>query len=180
MVAKPDDVLLNRARQFDLNALEEIYDSYSSGLYRYAMRLLGEKDLAEECVAETFSRLLLAFKGGGGPDAHLQAYLYRIAHNWITDRYRRQPPPALNLDEEVLDHSPNSHESNSDPILRHQIRTALIRLTPDQRQVILLKYIEGHNNDEIAQALQKPVSSVKSLQHRALCALRKSLLPIEE
>jgi len=91
--------LLKLARRFDQQTLGEIYDQYSPGLYRYAMRLLGNVDLAEECVAETFSRFLHALRGGGGPQDHLQAYLYRVAHNWITDQWRRQPPPPMQLDE---------------------------------------------------------------------------------
>ena len=93
--------LLKGARNFDQQALGEIYDLYSGKLYAYSMRLLGSQDLAEECVAETFSRFLLALKNGGGPQEYLQAYLYRVAHNWITDTYRRQPPPPLELKEEL-------------------------------------------------------------------------------
>ena len=97
-----DQALLQRARHFDQQALGEIYDTYSPRLYRYAMRLLGEVELSEDCVAETFSRFLHALHGGGGPTDYLQAYLYRVAHNWITDQYRRQPPPPLSLDDAPL------------------------------------------------------------------------------
>jgi RNA polymerase sigma-70 factor (ECF subfamily) len=69
--------------------------------------------------------------------------------------------------------------SENDPILHQQIRSALMRLTPEQRQVIVLKYIIGEDNEEIALALKKPVGAVKSLQHRALEALRRLLLPKE-
>ena len=89
--------LLRRARVFERQALTEIYDQYSHKLYNYAVRQLGDADLAEECVAETFARFLRAIKSGGGPEKYLQAYLYRVAHNWITDLYRRQPPLPLSL-----------------------------------------------------------------------------------
>jgi RNA polymerase sigma-70 factor (ECF subfamily) len=56
--------LLERAKGFDLQALAEIYDTYSPGLYSYAYRMLDNESLAEECVAETFSRLLHALKNG--------------------------------------------------------------------------------------------------------------------
>jgi len=64
--------------------------------------------------------------------------------------------------------------------LQQQVRAALLRLTPEQRQVIVLKYIEGCDNETIAAALQKPVSAVKSLQHRALGALKRLLLQEKE
>ena len=56
-----------------------------------------------------------------------------------------------------------------------QTRKAILQLTPDQQQVITLKYLQGMNNEEVAQALHKPVGAVKSLQHRALARLEKIL-----
>ena len=101
-----EEILLQKAHNFDLESLEVIYDTFSPGVYRYAMRLLGNPDLAEECVSETFQRFLVALKNNGGPSDHLQAYLYRIAHNWITDQYRRQPL-TLELSENLSDEKDN-------------------------------------------------------------------------
>jgi RNA polymerase sigma-70 factor (ECF subfamily) len=58
---------------------------------------------------------------------------------------------------------------------REKIRRAIRRLTPDQRQVVTLKFLEGWSNAEIAKSINKPVGAVKSLQHRALQALRQRL-----
>lgn len=171
----PEHELLERARQFDVVALGTIYDHYSPALYRYAARVLGNADAAEECVAEVFSRFLHTLKNGGGPRQHLQAYLYRMAHNWITDQWRRAPPITA-LASELLD------ESHADPAQtlgrawdHARVRAALAQLTPDQRQVIVLKFIEEWDNAEIAAALNKPIGAIKSLQHRALAALRRAL-----
>jgi RNA polymerase sigma-70 factor (ECF subfamily) len=175
------DDLLERAKRWDMQALAEIYDRYSPALYAYAMRLLGDAGLAEDCVAESFSRLLNALKAGGGPQDHLQAYMYRIAHNWITDQYRRQPPPPLSLDDEDCVPAENSPETIASAHLQQeQVRAALQRLTPDQRQVVMLKFVEGWGNPEIAAAICKPVGAVKSLQHRALEALKRMLVVFEE
>jgi len=168
--------LLKGAGVFDRGSLAEIYDRYSPGLYRYAIRLLGDSDQAEECVAETFSRFLGAIKRGGGPREHLQAYLYRIAHNWVTDQYRSQT--ALPLDPEYeIEADPDSapQTSGSDVFLEDQVRRALMQVTPDQRQVIVLKFLEGWNSAEIAKAMKKSVGAVKSLQHRALASLNRLL-----
>jgi len=176
-----EDQLLQRAREFDLQALAEIYDTYSSRLYAYALRLLGEAFLAEDCVAETFHRLLSVFRDGKGPEQNLKPYLYRIAHNWITDLYRRQPIPPLPLEETLI---PADHESVeaevSHRLMQEQARAALLRLTVEQRLVVTLKFIEGWDNEEIAETLQKPVGAVKSLQHRALEALRRIMTQEEE
>lgn len=167
--------LLAGARAFDPDVLAAVYDRYSSGIYRYAMRLLGDDCLAEDCVAETFHRFLLALKNGGGPQDHLQAYLYRIAHNWITDCYRSQPPPPLMLDE-GLRSSEAENPAAGDVVERQRVRAALVRLTDEQREVVVLKFVEGWENEEIAHQVEKPVSAVKALQHRALEALRRLLV----
>ncbi len=173
--------LLARARDFDMAALAEVYDRYSPGLYGYALRLLGDVCLAEECVSETFSRLLRALKAGNGPKDHLQAYLYRVAHNWITDQYRRQPPPPLELDDEKRNGNiPDTGQTVGQRIEHENVRAALVRLTPEQRQVIVLKFWEGWGNEVIAKAVQRPVGAVKALQHRAIGALRKMLDLAEE
>ncbi|MEA3440209.1 MAG: RNA polymerase sigma factor [Chloroflexota bacterium] len=167
--------LLMRARELDEQALAEIYDGYNAELFRYALRTLGNEDLAEECVAETFSRFLHVLNKGGGPTQYLRAYLYRIAHNWVTDQYRRLPQEERLLQEETIDHSSDDpHQAVAQGMARQELRLALQKLTPDQRQVITLKYLEGWKNDEIARALNKPIGAVKSLQHRGLHALRRN------
>jgi RNA polymerase sigma-70 factor (ECF subfamily) len=83
-------ILSTDAQQLDKQSLVRVYEEYSPGLYRYAYRLLGDQDLAEECVAETFSRFLQVIRRGRSPDGNLRAYLYRMAHNWAVDFYRKQ------------------------------------------------------------------------------------------
>ncbi len=172
--------LLNNARIFDTQALAAIYDRYSPGLYAYAMRLLGNECLAEDCVAETFSRFLKSLRAGGEPDQHLQAYLYRVAHNLITDLYRREPPPPLELNEALCAGDEVRPDAQVDRRLEQErVRGALRLLTPDQRQVVILRFIEGWENEQVSAAVQKPAGAVKALQHRALVALRKWLLKKE-
>jgi RNA polymerase sigma-70 factor (ECF subfamily) len=169
--------LLEQVIRFDEQALIEVYDRYSPEIYRYAGRLLADQELAEECVAETFSRFLNGLKHGNRPRQNLRAYLFRIAHNWITDFFRKQPPSSVMLDPELIS---GSHMDMQDSLIRNleeeQIRAALQLLTPDQRQVMILRYIEGWRNKEIAQAMDKPVGAVKSLHHRALNSLRRILV----
>lgn len=64
---------------------------------------------------------------------------------------------------------------------REQVRAATLLLTPEQRQVVVLKYLEGWDNEAVAAQLKKPVvGSIKALQHRALDTLRRILLPARE
>jgi RNA polymerase sigma-70 factor (ECF subfamily) len=173
-----DQELLQQARNFEEQALAEIYDRWSTALYRYAWRLLGEADQAEECVAETFSRFLISLQRGNGPKDHLQAYLYRIAHNWITDHYRHNIPMSLPLNPDMqADAGEDPPQAAEGEFERQSVRAALSFLTPDQRQVIVLKFLEDWDNQEIAVALNRPVGAIKALQHRALDTLRRILLP---
>jgi RNA polymerase sigma-70 factor (ECF subfamily) len=172
--------LLLRAHKLDRQALADIYTRWSPALYRYCLRLLGEKDLAEDCVAETFNRFLVSLHRGSGPREYLQAYLFRIAHNWISDYYRSHSSVLQPLDPAVqADMKDEPHQSSVLDMERQQVRAALGRLTPEQRQVIMLKFVEEWDSEMIAEALHKTESAVKSLQHRALESLRRMLIPTE-
>lgn len=166
--------LLQRAAQFNRQALAQIYDAYSPGIYRYAMRLLGDTSLAEDCVADTFSRFLKSLHNKQGPRDHLQAYLFRIAHNWIVDHYRSWQETSQ-LDEALRSETDLPENEAAKHIRQRQVRDAIRRLSPDQQKVVALKFLEEWSNEEVANALGKPVGAVKSIQHRALESLRKFL-----
>ncbi len=175
------DVLCARVRTLDEHALAEMYDQYSPALYRYALRLLGDDDLAEECVADTFSRLLIALNNGGGPREYLRAYLYRVAHNWVSDSFRRRHLSTLPLGTDLqaeCDKEPQ--QALAAEIERQDVRQALAKLTSDQRQVIVLRFLEDWEYEDISRVLNKPVGAVKALQHRGIKSLRRFLSQAEE
>ena len=166
----------NGSHQWNEHALTEVYDKYAPALYRYAYRLLGQQDVVQDIVAESFYRYLQALKNGNGPDKNLSAWLYRVTHNLIVDFYRRQP------DQEVvpLENTPLSEPDTSERTLLEQekasqMRVAMSRLPSSQQQVIALRFLEELSNNEVALVMGKTVGAVKSLQHRALAALRRIL-----
>lgn len=167
----------DRLATFEEDALAEVYDTYSPAIYAFALRLLGDEDLAEECVAETFYRFLRALHNSPEPIRELRPYLYRIAHNWIQDYYRQKGRRPLEiLDETLVDSQRTVDEQSERHILQEQARAALAHLTPEQRLVIVLHFIEGWDQASIAAALQKPLTAIKALQHRGLQSLRRMLL----
>lgn len=173
--------LLKRLKKLQPDALAEVYDTYSQSIYAFALRLSGDVELAEECVAETFFRLLKALQNGSGPAEDVRPYLYQIAHNWITDYFRQQPLNPLPLEESWPSQTDAPLELEVDQRQKQaRMRAALGRLTPDQRLVISLRFIEGLAQESVAQALGKPLSAVKSLQHRGLQSLRRMLVNDEE
>jgi RNA polymerase sigma-70 factor, ECF subfamily len=172
---------LNTSQIYSKQVLTEMYEEHSPGLFRYAYRLLGDQDMAEECVSETFSRFLHAVRDGGGPSDNARAYLYRTVHNWVMDHYRRQPLPSLSLDEE-LHSGEQEHVSQrvAKEMLRENVRAALLRLPTEQQQVIQLRFLEDWPHEEVAAQLGKSVEATRALQHRAMTALRRMLLVKEE
>ncbi len=169
-----EEQLLARARAWEQAALVEIYDRYSPQIYRLALRVLGDADLAEECVAETFSRFLTALRNGRGPNRHLRGYLYRIAHNWMNDYFRRGQPWPLDPEREALGAgvTPDPWEASW---RAEALRQAMATLPPEQRMVLTLRFLEGLRPAEVADIMGKSVGAVKVLQHRALRALRQRL-----
>lgn len=172
---------LRRARAFDRAALAAIYDDYHRPIYRYIYRQVGQVETARDLTAEVFSHFLQALHKGGGPDRQVGAWLYRTASNAVIDHYRRQQHRRhLPLDEELAAAVDDPARLAERHISAETVRAALRQLTPDQRQVIVLKYLEGLSNLEVATLLDKPVGAVKSLQHRALAALQRCLAPAKE
>ncbi len=167
--------LLRRAQAGEDQAIGEVYDQYNVALFRYAYRLLGDAAAAEDVMSETFSRWLKVHHAGRGPQGHLSAYLYRIAHNLAVDYWRRKNTAPMALDDAGGATTDDLSESVENTDAQARARSALWKLTPDQRQVILLKYFEAQSNAEVAAVLGKPEGAIKALQHRALGALRRIL-----
>ncbi len=176
-----DTMLIADAKPLTKENLVSIYEKHSPELYRYAVRFLSSRELAEDCVADTFSRLLQAVRGGGGPTENVRAYLFRVAHNWITDHYRRQPTlPLLRETEEQADPQGNPSRVVGQALEKERVRRALLRLPSEQQQVIELRFLEDWSHEEVAALLDKTVEATRALQYRALTSLRRMLLDEEE
>jgi len=171
-----EDLLLERAQQFDPKALAKIFDAYYARIHGYIYRRIGSPSLAEDMAGEVFLRLLEAIKTQRGPRTNLLAWLYRVAHNLIVDHYRRQSKAATQSLEDWLVSVPDNLSDGVDLALtQEQLRIAVGRLTLDQQQVIVLKFVEGLSNAQVGMILGKPEGAIKSLQHRALAALRRQI-----
>ncbi|MBI9050735.1 MAG: RNA polymerase sigma factor [Anaerolineaceae bacterium] len=168
--------LLEAVRNNQRQALIDIYDTYQAQIYAYAYRTMLQADLAEECVAATFHRLLEALQKGKGPSTHLRAYLYRIAHNWMMDWYRHADKELQQVDEQAdrwEDPEPSPVEIVSQRQLGDELQAQLMQVTPDQREVLVLRFVEQYSLQETAMIVHKPLGAVKALQNRALTNLRK-------
>ncbi len=169
--------LLSRARTLDPQALGQVYDAYFARLYRFAYPFVGDPAAAQDIASETLRRFLEAARNGRAPDQYLAAWLYRVARNLAIDAHRRAPPGGVvSLEPELDQASDADTEASAERrMARSRVRAALARLTADQQHVVLLKFAAGYSNAEIGALLRKPEGAIKSLQHRALSALRRLL-----
>jgi RNA polymerase sigma-70 factor (ECF subfamily) len=168
--------LLEQAREYDAQALAEIYDRYAESIYRYLYRFLGNAAQAEDLTSEVFLKLLQVLNTRQAPRDRLQGWLYRVAHNLAMDWFRRESKTAHGtLDERLVakgDVPPTAVEKLQ---TRQQLLAAIGQLTLDQQQVILLRFGEGLKIAEVSQLLDKSEGAVKIMQHRAIKRLRKLL-----
>ena len=171
---------LQSVKVLDQQALIGFYEQHSTELFRYAYRMLGDNDLAEDCVAETFSRLLHAVHRGAGPDENARAWLYRVAHNWITDHYRRKSSQSLSIETDLYaDPEGNPSKVVGKLLEQERVRKALLNLPSEQRLVVELRFLEEWPHESVAAVLGKSIEATRALQSRALSALRRMLLEAE-
>jgi RNA polymerase sigma-70 factor (ECF subfamily) len=176
-----DERLLVRAKSFDRQALADIYDEFHPPIYRYIARQVEDMETARDLSADVFNRLLSTLENGHGPDRSVRSWLYTCAHNVVVDHYRRRNFRAyLPLPEQLADTEANPAQEAEAHIDADRVRQAMDTLTPDQRQVITLKFLGEFSNAEIAEIMDKPVGAVKQLQFRGLASLQRQLIPTKE
>jgi RNA polymerase sigma-70 factor (ECF subfamily) len=169
-------VLLERAKQYDEAALGELYDRYAPRIYAYIYRRVGDACLAEDLTSDAFVRVIRAIQSGRFWRTSFKAWLYRIAHNLVADHYRQQPPAAeVELDERLVAAEDDPASMVTERLSHGHLRAAIGRLTPDQQQVLVLRFGEGMKARDVADVMGKSVGAIEALQHRALAALRRVL-----
>lgn len=139
-------------------AFRIFYDRTSRALWAYLLRVSGRRDVADDLLQESYCRFLSADL----PEmdaADSRSYLYRIATNLLHDRWRRREFP------ETVSATAKSHEE--DPETRTDMRRALERLKPRERQLLWLAHVEGFGHKEIAHLIGLQVASIRVLLFRA-------------
>ena len=167
--------LVERAQRGDRSALEELYLLHFDRIYSYLHMSVGSRHDAEDLTTQTFVKMLEAIGGFRWRSAPFSAWLFRIAHNLAMDHFRasRRCQP----EEEIVESLQGEESSAEDEALASLGQASMLelieRLSPDQRQVLTLKFVFRFSNGEVASILDKSEGAVKSLQHRALASLQK-------
>jgi RNA polymerase sigma-70 factor (ECF subfamily) len=167
-------LLVERAIERDQSAFAQLYDQHVVRIYRHIFYLVGDSREAEDLTAQTFLKAWEAidrYKERGAP---FVAWLLRIAHN-LTVSYLRSKREHSALDEGFADskRAGNPEESLEQANDERSVRDAVLRLRDEQRQVIMLRFVEEMDYREVAAVIGKSVPAVRVIQHRALGNLRK-------
>jgi RNA polymerase sigma-70 factor (ECF subfamily) len=170
--------LVARGQQGDREALEELYLIHFDRIYSYLHVSVGNRHDAEDLTTQTFLKMLEKIGSFRWQSAPFSAWLFRIAHNLAMDHFRagRRWQPT----EDVPEPPPHDAEPSAEfealrTIGRESMLKLIEHLSPEQQQVLTLKFVFNLTNEEVAAVLDKTHGAVKSLQHRALVSLQKQI-----
>lgn len=167
----PDDyVLIAAIAEGDSSALEALYDRYSSVVYRMALRMLKNRELAEEVVQEVFWRVWRRSASFDVERGRVAQWLFGIAHNLCIDELRRMRARPTQIYEDVdhpviqqlADEQTDVPEAAWTFEQQRVIRDALDHLPEAQRQAVELAYFGGLSHQEIATKLNRPLGTIKT------------------
>ncbi len=169
--------LINRAKEFQPEAWDAIYDTYYPKMYNFLYVHLGDRMAAEDLAAEVFEQAckgIHRFQYRGVP---LSSWLYRIARNVMVDHLkRRKRLPTQSIEAAGAPQLATADDTDNLG-LRDQISRALVKLTREQQQVLILRQVEGHDVAATAQIMGKKNDAVRALEFRALRSLRRIIGP---
>jgi len=166
--------LVERAAGGDFEAFGGLYSIFLERIYRYVFYQVRDKMMAEDLTEEVFIKAWKAIDSCKGKEQTFSSWLYRIAHNHVIDNFRRrrkEPSTEIGVVGQV-----SNPELEVERELEWQELLGVVSSLPEnQRQVIILKFIEGLDNSEIGQVMGKRQGAIRALQMRALAALRQKL-----
>jgi RNA polymerase sigma-70 factor, ECF subfamily len=170
--------LVEQAQLGNRGALEELYLMHFDRIYSYLHLSVGNRHDAEDLTTQTFLRMLEAIGRFRWREVPFSAWLFRIAHNLAMDHFRANRRVQSEHD---VPEPPGSEELSAEEQAMHSMGRAgmlelIERLSPEQRQVLTLKFLFGFANGEVASILGKTEGAVKSRQHRALASLQKHVV----
>jgi RNA polymerase sigma-70 factor (ECF subfamily) len=177
--AVEDADLIGKARQGEVEAYNLLISRWEKRVYNYLLRIVGEREEALDLSQDVF---LKAYQNLRKLDdaARFAPWLFRIAHNEAFSAFRRRRPEGeLSAQTELADVDLAAATAAFPIELSIAVTTALGKLSPEQREAVILKIYQGFKFEEIAEILACPVSTVKSRLYTALDTLKGQLAPLK-
>ena len=180
-----DDELIRMYRDGDAGAFETLFDRHYRSVYGFARAILGDSSGPEEVLQEAF--LAVARTAGTyTPRGRFRSWLMRIVRNrclnrLATERARREAVGRRREDvSAIASHEPPPAERADDDEQAAILRAAIAALPERQRDAIALYAFERMSYREVAELLEMPINTVKTLIHRARADLARQLRPLEQ
>jgi RNA polymerase sigma-70 factor (ECF subfamily) len=169
--------LVERAQRGERQALEELYLIHFDRIYSYLHVSVGNRHDAEDLTTQTFLKMLESIGRFRWQSAPFSAWLFRIAHNLAMDHFRarRRWQPEEEVPEPAGSEEPSAELQAMQSIGRQSMMELIQDLSPEQQQVLTLKFVFNFANADVATILEKTEGAIKSLQHRALASLQKQI-----
>ncbi len=168
--------LVKRAQEYDEAAIEALYQTYYPKIYSYAFLQMGDVQAAEDLASDVMLKMIESINKYRFRGLPFGAWVFRIARNRLIDLHRRRRRRGEVDLSETLSSGLASPQALAERALeRGQLQVALKHLTDEQRQVIVLKFIQGFDNRSAGKIMDRSEGAIKSLQHRALGSLRRLL-----
>jgi RNA polymerase sigma-70 factor (ECF subfamily) len=178
---EPSDAeLMRRIVGHDEAALEALFNRHASAVMGLALKILGEREQADEVVQETFWRAWSKAESYQAERGATLSWLFGIAHHLAIDRTRRRAAAgersALGEGEDIDSQDEDLTEIAWVAARRRQVLAALAELGSEQRKVLELAYFGGLTHHEIAEATETPLGTVHTRARLGLQKLRNALL----
>jgi RNA polymerase sigma-70 factor (ECF subfamily) len=174
MVESGLDDLARRVSDGDSEAFQTLYESHLDTIYRYVYYKVGNGQLAEDLTQHIFMKAWEAINRYQWRELPFQHWLLRLARNTVIDHYRSTKPANASLLDPIGDGvDPEEELAQSEMI--QTLQEAVRQLPDEQREVIVLRFIEQMPHADVALHLGKSAATVRVIQHRALQALRRLL-----
>jgi RNA polymerase sigma-70 factor (ECF subfamily) len=158
--------------------VEVLYRRYAPAVLAWHRARVTDEHLAEDLTSEAFLAVLRALPGyQGGPEA-LAGWIFTLVRRDLVDhlrRVQRRPETPVEITEDLGGIEPDVADTAASRSDADAVRAALAQLSPDQREVLVLRVVAGLSAQEIAEATGRTVGAVKALQHRGLDSLGRLL-----
>ena len=168
---------MDASRQLFLDA----YDEHADAIFRHCVFRVFSRERAEELVQETFVRFW-EYLGKEKKIENIRAFLYRIATNLIIDESRKKKTESLDAlleDSPYLEPQGEGADSVERAALMREAMDYMQKLKPEEREIIMMRFIDDLSPKEIAEVLRTNPNVVSVRLHRALQSLRR-VIPIHE
>ncbi len=168
--------LVELARGGDAEAFGQLYDHYVAGVFRFIYYRVGSRQLAEDLTSETFVRGLRAIQRFTWQGKDFGAWLTTIARNLIADHFKSSRARLEIVSDDVPEGRTTARGPEDDVlalISNEMLFDAVNSLPPEQRDCVLMRFIQGLSIAETAAALKRSEGAVKQLQLRAVRSLAK-------